>query len=486
MRVADMGKHIQGFSVHDLLRVESTSAIVRKEEIVRSNLTAASEALLPRIRSLKNAPEAEWSRFGSIYNHAGLIQFSAGFVERAERLCVHAVNLFVSMACAHDQPSWLVNAVQPAINLGRLASAYGRPDEALRIFKEFQDWMTSGRPITMGGMTCDARHRDGVCAIEPSIDEIVTNVYVFDTVKTLLLAERYEDVLAFRGASNMASSKAAVTAIREAALLEGRARALTGLGQYSAAADIFQKLAASTALQNDIRLNCYILAADVHRRGGMIHEARRVLAWVHTRLASVRVETREGAVAPAKSKAVEARRILYQLALAQLALGEHDHALENGLAGLGLSATIGDEVATIKFLLVIHLAARECRPADERHWRTRLHAITEATDYRLERALSLLHLASSDHGDTSCAAAASESAALLLSLPLPAVKPWRERALAIAAVTGQLATPVAIKRSPPIEELFDALMDVRSADVPRERSEWPRFPPAVSHTAGPS
>jgi hypothetical protein len=184
------------------------------EEIVKRDIYAASGPLI------------------GCLNEAALIEVYYGRLPNAGDICQAAMNWSYLVLLRTGRLSAAQFALQPYVNCGRLDRICRRWDDSIDKFKSLLAIRTSS-PLAIGpiGFTCE--HWAQVLREAPQWEAILESVYIVDTLKTLIRATRFVDVLEM--------VKANIRRCREAlrdVLCEAATIALIHLGSSSTALEI--------------------------------------------------------------------------------------------------------------------------------------------------------------------------------------------------------------------------------------------------------
>ncbi|MFI6819156.1 hypothetical protein ACIBG7_42655 [Nonomuraea sp. NPDC050328] len=120
-------------------------------------------------------------------NLAALVVAYAGDLETAERLCRLQLEWLARLASESGDASLLGDALQPWINLGRLRVLRGDVDGARPHFL-LAEHLRDLRPVRLGPCNLPADAWPLVVAADPSIPEVLWNVYAIDQLKAYLRA----------------------------------------------------------------------------------------------------------------------------------------------------------------------------------------------------------------------------------------------------------------------------------------------------------
>lgn len=160
-------------------------------------------------------------------NVAALIEASCGRLDNAHDLCDVQLAWLGRLAAAHRDPAAvLVLAFQPWVNKGRLHGLQGRADDALHHFSVLGDEAVP-HPRQLGPCTITPETWMAIVARDPSVQAVLHNVYVLESLKIHFRAGRYELAYGFVERQRQAGSEANVDLLLEAQILS-----LAGLGRF--------------------------------------------------------------------------------------------------------------------------------------------------------------------------------------------------------------------------------------------------------------
>jgi hypothetical protein len=130
------------------------------------------------------------------FNEAALIEVYFGRPDHAAALCRASIDWFAGAAARSGDLSLIRFALQAFVNLGRLDRIAGRWELALSQFE--QAWQsTQGVTLRATALLISNAHVDAIGASAPEFLPGLETIYVVDSLKTLLKAKRYADVLDF-------------------------------------------------------------------------------------------------------------------------------------------------------------------------------------------------------------------------------------------------------------------------------------------------
>lgn len=406
------------------LDFEAATLLTRKEERVKGDLIVHSDQI---VNSLCRIREQEWTDYGlpgmqlmTQFNLGALVLYSIGEIDAARQLCLKAIQLCL---CLSDgEPSWLVAAIQPFINLGRIAGAQGRVHEAVGMFYQIFNFVRGRSPIEHKCLSIPLNMRDLILQSDRSIVAIGVNVYISDSLRILLLNRRFEEI------SHFIASLTQEDYIRDqghvAVLLEAESRALLGSGDPLSALHRLNAMKAIVGMDPNF-VAAYTLISQAYRAAGSIAHAKRIIG-------TLEVVYQQMCDASPSLSPLPIRRMGYYLALECFALRDYSTAYRYCMDVLDRCLQLGDDVGTSRTLI---LATRICKDrglADTDSCfdgcRTKLLRVAEKTRYCIERALAYYELACA-----SCAHRAladeyiARSLTLLRSCPLAEAELYASR-----------------------------------------------------------
>jgi len=408
----------------DLLELESAALVLSHKERVKCNLNAFSEDLLNKISTYKSDPSCNDSSsvLATLFNNAALVQFHAGEIERAEELCHHAISLYGALK--DTSTCWLVSMIQPYIILGRVAAARGNCQKSIESYSNLASLFLDGTPLIIDGFAISSFEFKRILTEEPDIEKVIINVYVLDSIRAFLISKDYTGLIAFLDHFEPIAWLND-SAYRSSIAREAHARALIGLGRHNEALKILAALVEELNKQGNPQLALYTLISDIYRRRNKLEEARKVLDFVERHLARM---------ISFKGSDLVAQQATYLLALGQYSIGEHESAHRNAMKAIEMVKALGDEVGTLKCLMLIYAISCEKFPhgsAEKISCSAELRMLAQKTAYRFERAAALLHLGCGLLGEEQEAGIdfIGESLALFSSLQLSSCEQWKRRSL---------------------------------------------------------
>jgi hypothetical protein len=189
--------------------MRATTLLWPYERPVRSALAPWAKVLATRLATPGSPAEtAKW------LNQAALVFSHLGASEVARWVCHAHIDLFTRLA-ASDR-GLVALAFQPSINLGRLdvlAGEYASGREQFRLAEH----MAARRPVHLAGRyRVEATDWDLVAALDPTLENALTNIYVIDSVQSWLAERSPSSALTFTGRLREKSGPIPWTAIHEA------------------------------------------------------------------------------------------------------------------------------------------------------------------------------------------------------------------------------------------------------------------------------
>lgn len=414
LRVPDPGPD---HSPHDrgvgaLARVERTALAVRPATRAKSSLRdIALDLTLSLDRSRR---DGTWSapEVVRLFNTGALVQYHAGAGQRASDLCERALALFASRFRARPNACWLGFSLQPFINLARVAGARGRWREAMHIHATLRRQLTgvaSGEVPWLDPCVPADMHASWLDAARPTIVEAI----LVDGVKALMLAGEHRCALAF--ARDAARDPLFQHPRYAVVVREATARALSALGAYDEAMAVVSEMV-DGADDAPWYAGMEIFLAGLCRSCAHPEQARAALERAGAALDGMALREPQGA---------GIWQLRYVAALEWLALDDDRRALALTAGAMGAAARCGDEAGLIKTMVVCHHleTLRGDRDIDPR-----LMSLIDATGYRLERAMALVHLGALTPDVRQSRSFLTESLSALGDVDLPAAGPWRDLA----------------------------------------------------------
>jgi tetratricopeptide (TPR) repeat protein len=131
-----------------------------------------------------------------VYNVSALVQYHYGDSQRAESLCKKAIEI-----CARwpgfRSTRWLSKAMQPYINLARLAAAQGRLSESVDISQDLYDYFESGAVSPSRTRIVEINLRQGYRPSSTEVRDIYRGYFVADVAKAYLDAREHSALFEF-------------------------------------------------------------------------------------------------------------------------------------------------------------------------------------------------------------------------------------------------------------------------------------------------
>jgi hypothetical protein len=377
-----------------LLPLEAGRLITRMEDKVKRSLAVACENLRRQFLE-KTAQQPLDTELVFFYNLGSLLQYHYGEFDRAELLCEHIIEVCQTLAF-HGIPSlWLGASVQPYINSARVAAARGQAGRSLEILKRVKLFVEQEKDLEIGHHRLSTAFVPELERGEENMVLVGRNVYLTDSLRALLIAEEYKGLLDFLAAVERDPFYTQNPQNR-GTFLEGKARAHLGLAQYGEALGDLREFAQLMRSDSSrIYPAIYTLSAEVYWRCDQPAEAKKVLAFAE------KLIERYLATPNVRRTAVIASHA-YLIGLAYFRMRDFAGAARNGRLVLDLATEAGDEVLTMKALMLLLQTGGGSEEQISR-WRARLAEAAAGTHYRLEKALSYLCLASLTGGASSSA-----------------------------------------------------------------------------------
>jgi tetratricopeptide (TPR) repeat protein len=129
------------------------------------------------------------------FNEAALIEVYYGRLDMAATLCHAAMRWVAGLVDATGSAFCYRFAFQPYVNLGRLDRIEKRWQESLDKFQVVEE-AVKGRPVRFGPIAVDRTSLESIAAKFPD-PAVLRNIFILDTLKTLLKATWYDKLLRF-------------------------------------------------------------------------------------------------------------------------------------------------------------------------------------------------------------------------------------------------------------------------------------------------
>jgi tetratricopeptide (TPR) repeat protein len=202
------------------------------------------------------------------YNEAALIEVYYGRLDYAAELCNAAMKWVADVVRASGNSACYRFAVQPYVNLGRLDRIGKRWQESLQKF-QVAEQVSLGNPVSFGPITID---RESLGKMEQCFPDttILQNIFILDTLKTLLKATWYKKVLGY-----FPNWENYPTSVRKDFIYESFLVALGGLGEYDQASELSGRCLRDNAGRN--RLVLLYRRAEIFAAAGKLEEAMRIV-----------------------------------------------------------------------------------------------------------------------------------------------------------------------------------------------------------------
>ena len=243
---------------------------------VRTPLPERAYELMVSLTNLSESRDIEPMRTAVILNQTALLATHLGRWTEAKRICqLHmawAAELATRNACNAD----LLFAIQPYINEGRLLGARGAIEPALERFRLYLS-AADAQTVMLGPGRLMSETWGRIVEREPECVDVLSRIYISDSLKTLLLAGDYDGGLRF---SAFVHSKN-ISVGDPDALLEGRLACLAGLERYSEMLRLVRSANESQPWPSLV-FAAYEAIAEIHegneRTGiGILEDVRRIL-----------------------------------------------------------------------------------------------------------------------------------------------------------------------------------------------------------------
>lgn len=382
-----------------LYRLERTNLHARREYRTKGDLRIlAVDVLANFAKALRDLPrELETpgpSELIAQYNLGSLAQIQYGMPDRGTALCKKAIDVCLQLGRESGTPRWMGEMFQPYINLGRIASAQGETERALKIFRQVFRFITCGENVQIHGCLLES----AVLAPPPSQrarTEPLFEIYLQDSLKALAWAGHSEAILAF--VDQVEQSPGFDTPHFRRIIAEARARALLDLGRYGEAAGSMEMLSSWAGSDLLPQPAVCILLAEIHLQAGDRERSFQIMKWVegfYPQLCAPDVPLSER------------RKFRYLAGFQYFRLGDYSTAAARIEEALSMNRELGDDPGILKCGILALRCARLLGEHTETH-RDALHRDAQHSLYRQEQALAFYELAQSAQSATlfkTCAA----------------------------------------------------------------------------------
>lgn len=314
----------------------------------------------------------------ALYNRTALLQYHLGDYDRAGQVCHKAISLCAECELSESK-TWFLAILQPYVNIARIATARGDWSQALKILESVRLFTEYGEPLRLGNRML--RPCAEVCT--PSerleISNFGRTVFVADSLRALLLADRYAELSTF--AETWLQSEIGSNPEFWMMLTEARARALLALGWRENALALLREMISRMKSTARIYPAIYCLVAEVYAGDGKQDEAKEVILRVDQAYARPLAES---------SKHSAAFNFLCALALAEAGHGLYERASANARAAIGLAERLADEGGKLKAmtLLAYSDSFQKVDGGEEiTKWHATFCSLLLNSYYRLERVI---------------------------------------------------------------------------------------------------
>jgi tetratricopeptide (TPR) repeat protein len=202
------------------------------------------------------------------YNEAALLEVHFGRMTDSAALCEASLEWLGRCSRRAEPASVLRFAFQPFINLGRLDRIYGRYDEALRKFRVVGE-ASRGQAVDLGSLFLSTEMCQEIFARADSPARLARTIYVLDSLKTLLKAGLYQEVVNFAPHHHEPGDVTARDILAEAASI-----ALCRMGRFSEAMAAADRILADREGPN--RTLFLFRRAEIFAMAGQRDDALRV------------------------------------------------------------------------------------------------------------------------------------------------------------------------------------------------------------------
>jgi tetratricopeptide (TPR) repeat protein len=457
----------------DLVRLERTNMVTKMEDRVKVDLVAMSQIILDQVRScdkssLSSSPELI-NRLAFYFNQGALLQYQHGEIEKAEKLCQGAIEVFARLSSAPgNRVLCLAKMVAPYINLARIYGQKGEISKALTIFEQIRRFTLQQQDLYVLGWRLEAADAPAICAAEANLQKVMLSCGVVEWARVLQANEDYAALLAL--AKTSLELQEYQDAFFKQYLLEVQTRAFLALGQYEKAMATLSDCCQQMPLNSVDRIVVHLLLAQLYREWARYELAGEALNKLENYLTAVEQYSRKLPVL---------RQVAYRLALERHLLGDNRRAIEPAEKSFQWCREWNDQVGSIKAsILLLRICTTTANNADflsmGRHWYGELLQLASTSFFRLERASAYWELGLSLDVMKPCEESSQESTCLFLrnsydlyrSVPLvdskrscEAVKRSLDRRLqALGAHTMPInGSPEIHSRS--VDAVFDELME---------------------------
>ncbi|HMG35494.1 MAG TPA: hypothetical protein VKM94_16265 [Blastocatellia bacterium] len=384
-----------------LIELESGRLIARMESKVKGDLAEKSSELLSDFFAFRNASSVDDQyQLITFYNLASLYQFAYGEFDRAEDLCKHASRICLALAERESSAGWTVQAIQPYINIGRIAATRGDLQKAISIFREVFSFINKEEDLMLGDRRVSASMVDRLVHASPTLPRLCRSVYLMDSIRALLISRDHDGLLSFLDLIESYDEYNRESAF-QLPIIEARARALLGLGDHRGALALLNQFMARV-VQEKARypgIALHALIAGVYSEMDAPSLAKKVLASARKHVEKL------------TNCCPEMFQTVYLISLSEFICGERNSALATAHIALESARQLNDQVGELKaavLLLGIDSARDSAGDSTEEFAGfdavyNRLQSLAPCTFYRLERAVAYARLAAKEPGsDTVC------------------------------------------------------------------------------------
>lgn len=365
--------------------------ITKMEDRVKIDLVTMSTQILAKLRelcepdSLSCTPEM-LNQLAVQFNQGALLQYQYGEIERSEKLCQGAIEMFAQLSSHSNRVVCLANMVAPYINLGRIYGQKGHVSESLSIFEEVYRFSVQRQDLWILGHRISVTDAPAIFSAATSLQRVMLSCRVIDTARVLQTVEDYPALLA------LIETSSALPEYQDPLFaqyfLEVRSRALLSMKRYKIALETLTEFCSHMAHGSAHQLAIYTLISQVYRESGHHDLARATLDKLEEYLGRMEKGGRNLPIF---------RQIAYRLALERRAAGDGPRAAVPAEKAFRWCAELNDQPGCIKSLmLLLRICTEEqtstYRSAIQRHWYDQLKQFASTTLFRLERACAYWEL----------------------------------------------------------------------------------------------
>jgi hypothetical protein len=128
------------------------------------------------------------------FNVASLMQYLLGDLDRADTLARSAIEFVQRMADEANSSHWIVQIVQPAINVARLKRAIGDTNGCISILSALYEIVVLGKPAAVVDVEIDSLTASQMSSFDSKAYSVVKACYRTETLKCLLADKDFNKV----------------------------------------------------------------------------------------------------------------------------------------------------------------------------------------------------------------------------------------------------------------------------------------------------